>query len=480
MNAVKLAEFALNSSSAFVSIDAPFVDMAEPGNPTNAITAASAIAVSTFGADNTAPQVTAFALDLENGELRLSFSEPVSPVIDTTKFVLQNSSDGSGSSRRLSADSTVAQTSVSLLITVDMTEADVLYVKDTGLFGNDVANTYIAIDADALLDTVGNGIVEIASGAARQATQLFEDTTAGTLLQFDMSLADRTLTLTFDEVMDASEFFAPAFFIMNSILQGDQEGDFYQLTTSTTNSADGSVIVVDLSVEDTIGVGAFGSLAVSRETTFLRVTADGMQDVFGRNMVSVVTGRALQVSTFTPDNVSPAVSVSTLDMSALQLRLDFSEIVNTSSLVLDGLQFQAGGTGGAVHPINTTDYEWNADQTELLFKFNDVDEDALKSTDGLCDSQATTHLIIPGTLIKDYSGNSIDARGTVNAPAQQVTNFTEDGINPVLQSFSLDLDDGIVGLTFSEVMRASSLDATKFSIQAARDITGLEQDDSGG
>lgn len=479
INRIKEKEFCLTGTDAFLSIaDSAIKDMSFFANDNVAVPVSEARLALSFGDDRLPPKVTKFSLDLDLGLVILNFSEPVRPnTVDFSKITLQNASDASLDSSTVILEletGSVFENVPSLGITLQLTETDITSLKGNRAFATATEDTFVSVLDNFVQDTVYIPCVSIPSTNALRASSFVADKTAANLLSFDLNLENRTLSLTFDEIMAPTTFEPHAFVFVDDPTQkfGADATPFWALTTSTTSSQEGTVIVVDISDKDLLGIGLQGSLATNKYNTFMRVNAEGMDDIFDRDMVAITNTRAQNVRVFTQDLTKPVIKSSKLDLSSMTLDLVFSEAVNLTSFQVGELKFQGGAVASAdtkTHVLNTSIGTWASDQQTIFFKLNDVDEDALKGRDMLCDSDDTAYLVFPETYVADLLGNFIEAADPSNA--LKITTFIPDTIKPTMESFVLDMDIGKFSVSFSEVIRANTVDPTKFTLQNRRDIT---------
>lgn len=66
-------------------------------------------------------------------------------------------------------------------------------------------------------------------------------------------------------------------------------------------------------------------------------------------------------------------------------------------------------------------------------------------------------------LVSDYFANP--SVGIAEGAARRVDNFTADAVAPVLEGFDIDMDRGVLTLSFSEVIRANTFTPSRFTIQ---------------
>lgn len=92
-------------------------------------------------------------------------------------------------------------------------------------------------------------------------------------------------------------------------------------------------------------------------------------------------------------------------------------------------------------------------------------------------NENNTYITLTSNLIQDERGLFVDpipypSLGIVDA--LQARNFTADTNFPSLVSFVLDMDDGILYLTFNETVKSSTLERTLITFQNINSTTLLE------
>ena len=206
-------------------------------------------------------------------------------------------------------------------------------------------------------------------------------------------------------------------------------------------------------------------------STFLSFFPLGFYDVAGNpSGQDVIPDNAIQARDYTPDMTQPVLVAFNFSINGNQpyLSLSFSEPVN-----LGTLNFSLVELHNAAHTNDST--EWRAltggsfpsgdslNRTFTLLLAQD-DVNAIKALRDLGTDVNNTYLIFREGAIMDlfYLSNSEEDGYTV-----QATSVIPDSTPPQLNSFTLDLDDGLIVLTFSETMEAASFDPTALSLQSA-------------
>merc|ERR1711964_660092 len=102
----------------------------------------------------------------------------------------------------------------------------------------------------------------------------------------------------------------------------------------------------------------------------------------------------------------------------------------------------------------------------IVFDLIRSDSDALKYFEALGTDTTNTYISFPPVSISDTADNAIISQPQDDSfPASEVY---KDQVAPELQSASLDLDAGTLTLSFSETVRAASMNVSRLTLQASQ------------
>ena len=147
------------------------------------------------------------------------------------------------------------------------------------------------------------------------------------------------------------------------------------------------------------------------------------------------------------------------------LLLNFSETVNVdsfnlSNVFIQGLKFEhipaVRLTTGDVSEMNDTVIEVRLTRFDL---------NNLKRHTQVAINPITTNIAFPVPILEDMAGNLITT--IPRTSALQAYSFSPDSIPPVLESFDMDLNQGMFTLYFNETVNISSLVLTDITFQSA-------------
>ena len=271
------------------------------GNEVQELINGQAIRVSCFTEDVIRPQLDDFHLDMNEGELFLTFSETVSAIsFDVTQIILQNNRENQYEiSRKLTVDSYDIFETDNTVITIKLSYADLNRIKSIPLFGLGKSNTWIAISDGLVLDMNYNPVEEITNDRAKQATNFTEDITSPRLKEFHLDFINEKMTLHFNEPINIS--------LINyeqiTLQDGLKADHSYTLTGGEAEALnDALTIVITFNSLDIDYLKMHSSLTTSTSDSYITFTAHAFYDTATiPNPVVALTDRstAKRVSTFT-------------------------------------------------------------------------------------------------------------------------------------------------------------------------------------
>ena len=289
------------------------------------------------------------------------------------------------------------------------------------------------------------------------------------LQSFDLDMNTGTLTFTFSEPANANTLDPTQVTLQDSPTALNTTVTVTLSNTTTTLSGNGPVITLQLSQGDTDRIKASTELATSVDNTFLSLTANAIQDVGGSPVVPVSPSSALPVNTFTEDFTQPELASFSLDLNVGSLQFTFSEAVNISTLNATGITLQSHPSSPIIVFTLTGGSVVSVSFTEMMLRLTTNDANVLRQMQGLATSVADTYLAVTSNIIQDYNGNSLVP--ILPSAALRATQFTAD-TPPEAVSFPVfDLNTGMLSISFSEPVSASSVIITQFTLYSDRSST---------
>ena len=199
-------------------------------------------------------------------------------------------------------------------------------------------DSYIAIGYGSFVDMSGNKVKSVSSALV---ASYFKDITPPNLLRYNFDLNTGRMSLTFDDVVLRSSFDPTGLTLQNSRL-GNDSFNKYTLTGGSSPSDNGYVIELILAKIDFDEIKRRDGLArsCSKETTYVTLRSELIEDVAAVPVTSIVSDRGLQVSNCTPDTTRPHVVDFSVDLTKEIIHLRFSETVNILKLKLSEITIQ--------------------------------------------------------------------------------------------------------------------------------------------
>jgi hypothetical protein len=473
LNAIKFnLGLAVDKARTFISYNPTLVpDMAE--NAITAVADSAATQVDTFTGDDAAPELTEARVDLTAETLTLSFSESVLlSSVDTTKIAVQNVADAPTSVYELTAG--VARQTVNTVIVIELDTADLNVLKNVSDLAVDQDSAFIRLLTDAVTDTSGNGLTEMATG--RRADAYTADAVAPTLDTFDLDMDAGELRLTFSETVNTSTFI-PGRLTLLSVANGSSAGALSHSisvhSVVATDAVDSTIIVVVLNTIDSNPVKNEPALAVSKATSFLAFSAEFILDMNGVGIEGRSSSSALQTTTFTADTTSPRLSTASIDLNGTTMTLNFNEPVGANSVIFPGIAVQNGANGGPSVRLTGGSSTRSSDGLRVTVTLLQDDVDTINADDRLAVNRSTTFITMAENSTRDMAGNGIDEIAASSSHAVSV--YVADTIRPRLHSFNLNIDSQELTLVFNETVDISSVDLSKFTLQAASNAVPAQQ-----
>ena len=203
LNAIKaIRQVAVSKATTFLHVDhGAFTD----GNKNKVVKAYKI--VSTFDDDKVSPTLDAFDLSMDSRQLALRFSETVDGSTYTHSGITLHSNDGTAGkavSLTLGAGSKIVQAIDSATLVIQLDKGDTDAIKNIPGFCNSKATVFVSITDKFMKDTNKRLIDAIPRTKALPATKYTFDETDAAVTTFSFNLHTKTLTMNFDEPVDAT------------------------------------------------------------------------------------------------------------------------------------------------------------------------------------------------------------------------------------------------------------------------------------
>jgi hypothetical protein len=420
--------------------------------------------------------------------LTLHFREPVDvSSYEPTAVTLQAAFDAPVDRKHTLKFGDVVEGSVDHTTVVIKLELDDLNELKRKVIGANKGTTYLALTEDAIKDQNGEKVNPLQSSiSALLVANYNEDITPPVLNGYDLDMTQQILTLSFSETVDVGTVDVETF----TFLHGqDGSASPYTLTTSQTTTPNGPTVIIRLSLIDLNNIKRIDTLATGVSDTYLRLTQTIAGNVPVRDMnaiafVDLSPAEAIQVNTigYNPDGTSPVLEKFALNMATGILTMDFSETIDRSTLKTEFIAFQGAAIltnsvqkyplGSAYRMISTQD-----DPTVIIELSHD-DMNAIKKLRLLARDESTTFLVIDSPAVQDMTNvNYVVADGVEITDAAKdvaLTDFQVDNIDPKMVSFTLDMTEGELTMSFDETVKAENFVIGALTLQTAETSTGVD------
>ena len=418
-----------------------------------------------FIPDTTPPTLVLFSVDINNGSLYLSFDE----VIDDSTFNPQDitllNMPGGSTSKQLSSSTIVPQAGPTQFIFFSFTRSDLNEIKSLPLLTSR-ADSYLSLTTSSLADTSGNVAQNIPSSQALQASAFNMDLSQPQVVSFEQYNNDEgSLILRFNEPIDIDSFSAPELTLFSeAILQSSH----FTLTGGTPmyHTSDGLSVSLTLTSMNLRSIKMNTGLCTSRDNTYITISSSAVTDRQGNPVQPLLLPFQLGANGYIPDITPAFLSEYSLDLDTGFISLLFSDVMNFSTF--NGVRFTL--QDDRVQPSHTyslgTSYNIPRISDTWTFQLSQNDYNSLLSNTGLASSASNTFVSFNESLLQDVSG--LQVTPILTSAALPPLTYTADQTSPDVSSFDLDLNIGLLQLTFSEPVVVSSIALPSLQLQTAR------------
>ena len=412
--------------------------------------------------DSSPPALISFELlDLNEGELVLSFSQPINvTTLNFANLFLLSSpfNEAVTVAVSLSDGNCMDGCEIGRCVTLSLESADFDRLKLQNSVCTNVSNCYLFYTGAFVEDFGGNSIAEYNYLTEYVLQSITLDTTGPSLTACNLDLSLDQLYLEFDEPIDASSF------IPSGVNISTTNHSVFLTSASIVKSPNSSVIVINLGL-DTDKIKT--SLSEENDNISVSVMSFALKDIRGNSIYSDSV-----LCTFVNDTVMPNVSFHILDLNSNILQVIFDEPVLMESINISGFQLT---DAMGITTVNLSDstllnsyislfnccnssYATNELRTiYILLKNKSLT--AVKTYD-FRNTQYLSCLLIDDDSIFDLSGNGIVSAGPIAA-----ADVIADNSPATLTNFSLDMNIGRFVLTFSDVVDINTLRPYEIFIQ---------------
>lgn len=467
LNRVKqIRRLCTNQTNSYITVAATIAD--DPnGVDTVAITDGKSLQASRFAPDVTRPSVESWALDMNTGQIILMFTETVDIMtFQPRQLSIQNRIASASVIHTLTGYRDLVPPDADSTLAIQLSDSDANVIKANINLGTDTINSYLAITLNTIMDMNLNNVFAIGRSQALQAVRFVPDESNPVLRSFSLDLNTGTMSLTFDETVNAATFNTSALTFANRAFRSPVR---YTLVDSTSSNLNSDVIEVSLSSNDLNALKAIVDLATSPSDTYIIATAYTVQDMSNNPLSGITDDSALQVlpSGYVRDSIDPRLDSFELNLSTEQLILTFTETVQATSLDPTQITLQSrinsAIAGTRIVPLTGGDIQSLENRRIITLQLSEEDANNIKRFTDIATTDFNTFLSLTSNAVRDPSGNRVVP--ITDSNAVPVTTLTSDGVAPELQSFGLNLDQQLLTLTFDETVDVSTFSITSVILQ---------------
>lgn len=458
-----LQVFSAKSSTFALPANASFNDTA--GNPSVQLSQ-NAFLVGVYLAQDR-PSVVRFTLDLNREVMTIVFDSAIdgsslvlgSVVVQSTRAA---TAAGSQALSLTNASYTNVTTGFSLFIFLG--EADLNAMKQDAALAIDNRSTYLALAPDALNDVYGSPIVGEVASNAYPVDAYIPDAQAPFVRTFAWDLEAGVLVVHVNEVVQLGTINASHVALINTATRTPASTLVWLTATHVTAGAMHNTFNLTVGAEDLNAIKNATDLGVAVDNTYLVVEHEAFADVAGNRVHNPAPVAADMV---TSDITPPSLVSCALDMNEHTLRLTFSEHVLAESLVDISKIGVASSSLGANRFALTGGDAINIDPITLQVVLTTTDVNAIKGQYNLATTQDTTFVTLDSDAVTDAQGNG--NVGVAPSAAMQVATYAPDTTGPRVLGAEIDMNAGVVTLTFDETVDDASFDATAVVARASNE-----------
>ena len=489
-------------SNAFEDLSTDMTTLAEKPNPCSAVEEGEGLRVG--------PVLTMWDLDMEEGVFYLTFSRPVDvSTFDIRGITVLGEAASSTEDEHLGEEDGVdfltmtpassftltgsgtggsvvsVQNTDDHVIQINLSDDDINSIKLLETLCINKETSFLAIADGTVLDTSSkqykNNIISIDDPLPCNAYEA--DISGPKIKQFDLDLNIGTVTITFDEPVRASSSHISLLGLNRTDTR--EEDLFYFSDNSITNSENGMTIVIE------IEKGAVNGMDLDRLKKWLIQDESDVTSLSDYAQVKLfalenlvqdlslnanpseekVHTEAILVNGLTYDTTSPSLESFDVDMDLGILTLVFDEVVNSSTLKVDSIFFQAYDDSMHVEfTANLTTSSYVINQNELVniifVQISKDDRVEIGFSYPVATSANTTFLSMRNGAIMDLAGGYSSFNYFPGTFAKPVSTFIQDYTGPYALKFDFNIEDRNMEIYFDEVVDAGKFDVTGVTIQA--------------
>eukprot|EP00912_Choanoflagellata_sp_UC4_P001455 UC4_evm1s911 len=477
---LKSLYFATDPKNTYLTISSDGAkDMAYPSpNSLDPVLDGNAMKVSNYTGDVTAPILLAHSVDLNTNVVSMTFNEPMQylgmgsslmPTVTltndqgTTILKLRDTrQDVSLEQRKIAFKCWVGPV---LDETCDNSVKDGLSKvhfqmdpRDGKSLKSMIKHSGSITAAFKFFDMAGN------EGSARESLVYKADIRAASLMQFSLNMSSGTLKLTFDDAVDTASTLDLSGI---AICPYDKNvaSDCRTLTEQSALLSPSAGIYryevnILLAKNDLNALKQNKQVATNSSNTFLSLQPYFVQDIEGTNIIGIPHETARAANIFIPDLLRTFAKSFDLDMNEGIITIEFPEAMDKNTINISKAYMGSKLNDEMIQLTTPYGVETFQFSSQLILRLNNDDLNNIKNLHSTIFSSNFTLKLSSG-FVSDFEGNPLLTTTLEQSSHQQ------DKKAPSLESFSLDMDEGLMELSFDESVDAKTFNASHIIVQDA-------------
>ena len=395
------------------------------------------------------PELLATDFDLNTGTLVLTFSNIVYASFSAGKIRFQDDAESPSYTITLANNGTFTRT-IPTTISLTLHNDDLNELKINPFLATSLVNTFVYLSEGFARDA---GSVPIREQNATQVSRFIPDTKRPDVTRFDLDLDSNILSIQFNEPVITSTFDETSIALINSTSHPLSDNSRVYIS-SVYPLVQGNVTSIRalFSEDDAIHIKRL-PLCYTTSNCFVIFEEALATDVSGN--VFLPSAGPMQVSTVSPDVTPPQLLFFPLfDIDSGLFTLIFSEPINGSSTDYTIVEFHNSPTDSNTS-LTLTEGFTSPDHIQVDFHLSTGDLNQIKSNLELCTYVDNCWIRLPSFFVTDIGMNPFIHslyESDVAASYHQPAVFISDKTPPTLDKATMDLNEGVLTLSFSEVI----------------------------
>ena len=423
------------------------------GNPYSNVEGVDNIIFDEFMSDYVMPQLTSAIMDLNNGYLHLTFDEPVKlNTFNTYEIYFYSRVCNDTSSNYTLQSGVVNSQGITNIVDVQVSHDldDIITLIPTG-------------QSQTCLHLTGLTATDYANRPLRPVflnISLIPDTEPPSVLTF-YKYSNISLVMVFSETIDVQSFNTT---LLSFVFTNTSSGDMYNISDPEVvvqgqNSNNILVTFCDevpmeeFMVNNNTVCNIYSSNDIE---TQLYITDGLVNDMSGNSLI----GSEDLISQCTDCTLmGPLLTGFDLDMNMGSLVLSFSHEVSLQWLNGNVTITNSESNPSAVYTLMDLSTSTAMFQSAYNINISQADFFSLQSIPQLATTQSNTYIQLQPQAAMDRARLSLNNTGPI-----RVSNFIPDTTRPTLEAFDLDLDAGLMTLSFSKPVKLSTFNITSVGL----------------